>query len=109
MSRKLLVSFFAAAASVLAISVSAAAQYAPVGGIVQLEQADGTKVPVAGALIEVYRTDIKAGFPSAKTDKKGNFGFAGAQVGATFTFAVSAPGAAPAMFPNVKAGQDKLI
>jgi len=109
MSRKLLVSFFAATAFILAVSMSAVGQNAPVTGTVQLEQADGTKVPVAGALIEVYRTDIKAGFPSTKTDKKGNFGFAGVPLGATFTFAISAPGTAPVTFPNIKAGQENLV
>ena len=109
MSRKFLISFFASAAFVLAVSMSAAAQYAPVTGIVQLEQADGSKVPVAGALIEVYRMDIKAGFPSNKTDKKGHFAFAGVPLGATFTFSISAPGASPQIFPNVKAGQENLV
>lgn len=109
MSRKFLFSFFAAAAFVFAVSTSASAQFAPVTGMVQMEQADGTKVPVAGALVEVYRTDQKSGFPSNKTDKKGTFAFAGMPLGATFIFAVSAPGASPTIFPNVRSGQEKLV
>jgi tetratricopeptide (TPR) repeat protein len=109
MSRKFLISFFASAVFLLAVTVSASAQFAPVTGTVQMEKADGTKAPVAGALVEVYRTDIKAGFPSNKTDKKGFFAFAGVPLGATFTFAVSAPGAAPDIFPNIKAGQENLV
>jgi len=109
MSRKFLVSLFAVAAFMLATSMSVFPQFAPVSGSVQLEQADGTKVPVAGALIEVYRMDIKAGFPSNKTDKKGHFAFAGVPLGAILTFAISAPGASPQIFPNVRSGQENLV
>jgi tetratricopeptide (TPR) repeat protein len=77
--------------------------------MVEIENPDGTRVPAAGALIEVYRTDIKASLPSNKTDKKGSFAFAGLPYNGTFTFAVSAPGASPTIFPNVKAGQEKLV
>ena len=80
------------------------AQYAPVAGRVELKKADGSKVPVEGALVEVYRVDIKSTAPSDKTDKKGNFSFAGLQIGATFVLSISAPGAKPGYFPNVKPG-----
>ncbi len=109
MSRKFLVSFFAAAVIVLAFSAAASAQFAPIGGTVEMVKEDGTRVPLPGALIEVYRTDIKQGFPSGKTDKKGIFAFAGVPLGGIFTVAVSAPGAAPGLFPNVRAGQEKLL
>ena len=109
MSRKFIVSMLAAAAFVFAVSLPAFAQFVPVSGTVQIENADGTKVPAAGALIEVYRTDIKQTLSSNKTDKKGNFAFAGLPFNGTFTFAVSAPGAAPTIFPHVKAGQEKLV
>lgn len=88
------------------------AQTAPVGGKVELQKADGTKVPVAGALVEVYRVDIKSTMPSDKTDKKGYFSFAGLPLGATFVLSVSAPGAKPGYLPNVKPGSpnsDKLL
>ena len=55
---------------------AAYAQFGPVGGTVVIKK-DGTTMPVAGALIEVYRTDIKGGFPSTKTDKRGEFRFVG--------------------------------
>jgi tetratricopeptide (TPR) repeat protein len=89
-------------------AVSTHAQNAPVSGVVELNT-NGTKSRVAGAQIEVYRTDIKAGFPSTKTAKNGEFRFAGMPIGATFAFAVSAPGCAPIIYPNVKAGQEKLL
>jgi tetratricopeptide (TPR) repeat protein len=65
-----------------------------VDGIVTLKQADGTVVPVAGAQIDIYRTDIKAEFHT-KTDKKGKYIHAGLPFVGTYTIIVSAPGASP--------------
>ena len=83
-------------------------QYAPTSGKVVLQKADGTKEPVAGALVEVYRTDVKGGSPPAKTNKKGEFSFAGLMLGGEYTFAVSASNASPVLFP-VKPGQDNVV
>ena len=102
--RKLII----ALAVTLTLSGAALAQNAPVSGMVELNT-NGTKTPVAGALIEVYRIDIKAGFPSTKTGKKGEFMFAGVPLGATFAFAVSAPGCAPTVYPNIKAGMERVL
>lgn len=85
------------------------AQTAPVGGRVELKKADGSKVPVQGALVEAYRIDVKASFPVAKTDKKGAFSFAGMPLGAKIVLSISAPGAKPGYYPNVKAGDDRLV
>ncbi|MFN6964525.1 MAG: carboxypeptidase regulatory-like domain-containing protein [Pyrinomonadaceae bacterium] len=96
--------------AVFAAAVSA--QNAPISGKVQLKKADGTITPVAGALVEVYRMDVKATFPSDKTDKKGNFSFAGLPLGGSFVLSVSAPGASPNYLPGVKpgaVGTDKLV
>lgn len=109
MLRKFYFSFLVATAVFMAGHLVIFAQTAPVGGTVEVKKADGTQEPVAGALIEVYRTDIKAGFPSSKTDSKGRFGFAGLALTGAFTFAVSAPNCAPTILPNVRAGQDKLL
>lgn len=109
MFRKSFISFIFIAAISFTTQTAVFAQYAPVSGTVELQKADGTREPVPGALIEVYRVDIKAGFPSAKTGKKGEFSFAGLQFGATYLFSVSAPGCSPTTYPNVKAGQEKLL
>ena len=62
-------------------SLAAFAQTAPVRGKVELKKADGTLVPVADAVVDVYRIDI-AGKPSpSKTNKKGEFSFAGLPLG----------------------------
>jgi len=89
--------------------VVAVAQTAPVSGTVELQKPDNKREPVVGALIEVYRMDIKTGFPSTKTDAKGQFHFAGMMMGAKYGFSVSAPGCGPKTFSDVKAGQEKLL
>ena len=45
--------------SILLIPVAAAAQVAQVTGKVTLKQSDGRMTPVAGALVDLYRTDIR--------------------------------------------------
>lgn len=85
-------------------SVAVFAQNAPVTGKVELKKADGTVVPVEGATVEAFRTDIKSAGPADKTDKKGQFSFAGLQLGATFVLSVSASGASPTYLPNIRPG-----
>ncbi len=109
MFRKSILSLVFAAGFLFAAQHMVYSQTGPVNGTVQLAKADGTKEPVAGALIEVYRTDIKAGFPSAKTNKKGQFNFAGMLYGALFTLSISAPGCSPQIYPAVKAGQEGIV
>jgi tetratricopeptide (TPR) repeat protein len=112
MIRKGYFSVFLSLTLLVLMSAAALAQNAPVAGKVQLKKADGTVTPVAGALVEVYRIDVRASFPSDKTDKKGNFAFAGLPLGGTFVLSVSAPGAKPGYLPSVRPGQpntDKLL
>lgn len=84
------------------------AQTSPVTGNVILKKADGSTAPIEGVVVEAFRTDIKGSGPAAKTDKRGNFSFAGLQMGAVYVLSFSAPGAAPTYYPNVKAGQSDL-
>jgi tetratricopeptide (TPR) repeat protein len=105
MIRKSLFVFFLMAA----LSLVAFAQTAPVRGVVEMTQADGKKVPVVGALIECFRTDIKGKFPGPKTDKKGVFVFAGLPLGGLFTLSVSGQGISPQIYPNVKAGREDIV
>lgn len=105
MFRKVLGSISFAVLTVSFFAVTATAQTAAVSGIVELKTAENKVVPIEGAVVEVYRTDTKSGGPSDKTDKKGQFSFAGILLGGTYVLAVSAPGAAPSYFPNIKPGQ----
>jgi tetratricopeptide (TPR) repeat protein len=108
MLRKNYFTFLLTAFLLLAGSLAAFAQ-APVNGKVVMTKSDGTTVPVADAVVEPFRTDIKGKSSPAKTNKKGEFNFVGLQLGGTFALAVSAPNAAPTYLPNVKAGQTDLV
>jgi tetratricopeptide (TPR) repeat protein len=83
-----------AALLVAASAAAASAQSTQVNGKVTLKQADGTVVPVADAVIDIYRTDIKAEYHT-KTNKKGDYIHAGLPFVGTYTLVVSAPGASP--------------
>ncbi|MGI8882772.1 MAG: hypothetical protein ACR2IA_00825, partial [Pyrinomonadaceae bacterium] len=79
MFRKNYYTFLLATALFLTSGLAVLAQTSPVRGRVELVKADGTKEPVAGAMVEPFRTDAKGKAPSAKTNKKGEFSFAGLQ------------------------------
>ncbi|MDQ6786318.1 MAG: hypothetical protein M3033_05810 [Acidobacteriota bacterium] len=108
MFRKNYFSFLIAAAMFLTGSLFVFAQSAPVRGKVELKKADGTTEPVAGAMVEVFRTDLKGKLPTGKTDKKGSFSFAGFPLGQTFALSISAPNIQPQVFPNVKGGNENI-
>jgi len=109
MFRKKYFTSFLSIAILFAASAVTFAQTAPTSGRVEMKKADGSVVPVTNALIEVFRTDIKGKLPSGKTNKKGEFNFAGFLIGGTYVLSVSAPDAQPEILPNVKAGQERLI
>ncbi len=109
MFRKNYFTFLAVIALFLSAGISAFAQTAPVSGRVELKKADGTTVKVPGAVIDVYRTDINGKAPSNKTDKNGNFTFAGLMLGQTFAFVVSAPGIKSEIYPNVQGGRQDIV
>ena len=70
--------FGALAIAILVVSaaVTSVAQVGELRGTVMMQQADGQKVPLADAQIDVFRTDIKGEYKT-KTNKKGEFVFAG--------------------------------
>jgi tetratricopeptide (TPR) repeat protein len=110
MYRKLFSTLFLATVVFLVGNVAATAQTSPVRGEVKLKKADGTLVPVADAVVDVYRTDIAKGNPpSSKTNKKGEFSFVGFPVGQTFALAVSGAGIGPKIEPGVKAGRENIV
>ncbi|HYY57015.1 MAG TPA: hypothetical protein VE842_06745 [Pyrinomonadaceae bacterium] len=95
----------AATAMLFTTGIMASAQNAPLRGHVVMAQADGTKTPVEGAIIDVFRIDISGKYET-KTDKKGHFVFAGLPISGTFAIAASAPNARPDLLPNIRAGQE---
>jgi len=90
---------------VAAASVTTFAQVGELRGHVMMQQADGQKVPLADAQIDVFRTDMAAKY-NTKTNKKGEFVFAGIPFVGTYTVAASHPTATPNFVPGVKAGRE---
>ena len=98
-----------AAAILLAVaSVPAFAQVGELRGVVVMKQADGQTVPLADVQIDVFRTDMKAKY-NTKTNKKGEFVFAGLPFIGTYTVVASHPTAAPNYVPGVKAGRGVAV
>src|SRR5205807_4111222 len=89
----------------LLFTAIASAQTEQMRGSVKLVGADGQQTPVAGAAVDVYRTDMKADYHT-KSDKKGEWVFAGLPFVGTYTVSVSAPGASPMTKAAVKARRD---
>jgi len=97
--------FIIAAAVLMLGAISASAQTGQLRGHVLLRQADGTTIKASDAVIDVYRTDL-SGVYHTKTDKKGEFVFAGLPFVGRYIIAVSMPNAAPTFQPGVRVGQD---
>ncbi|HEV7892591.1 MAG TPA: tetratricopeptide repeat protein [Pyrinomonadaceae bacterium] len=101
-------SFLLALASAFLLAASATcvnAQVLQITGKVTLKQADGSVVPVSGAQVDIYRTDIKWE-DHVKTNKKGEYMHAGVPFVGVFTLIVSAPGAHPDYVTGVKLSQN---
>src|ERR1044072_3805194 len=105
MISKYFLAAFAVTVLVAAAAVTTSAQVAELRGHVFMQQADGQKVPLADAVIDVFRTDLNAKY-NTKTNKKGEFVFAGLPFTGTYTVAASHPTAAPNFVPGVKVGRE---
>lgn len=107
MFRRYLLFVLATSLLVLSVSMLASAQTGQLRGHVTMKQADGTVQPVADAVIDVYRVDIATKAPfSTKTNKKGQFAYAGLTYTGDYVIVASAPGAQAYWQPGVKAGRD---
>jgi len=94
-----------AVAVLMFASAIASAQTGQLRGSVKMVGADGNASPVTNAVIDVWRTDI-AGDYHTKTDKKGEWIFAGLPYTGVYVVSASAPGASPASKAGVKAGRE---
>jgi tetratricopeptide (TPR) repeat protein len=95
----------AVAILVASASLTTFGQVGELRGHVFMKQADGQSVPLADAVIDVFRTDMSAKYQT-KTNKKGEWVFAGLPFVGTYTVAASHPTAAPNFQPGVKAGRE---
>src|SRR5262252_6039990 len=102
MRRPYLFNSIVAVTILLCATVIASAQTGQLRGSVQLVGADGKATPVTNAIIDVWRTDI-GGEYHTKSDKKGEWVFAGLPYTGTYVVSVSAPGVAPTARKDVKA------
>jgi len=109
MFRKNYLTIFLTIALFLIGGLAVSAQNAPIRGKVELKKADGKTEPLADALVEVYRVDIKSTFPSAKTDKKGFFNFVALPLGANYVLVISAPNTTPVIQGGIKAGMENVL
>ena len=96
---------FACAILIFSSAVLVSAQTGQLRGRVVVKQADGTSQPAVGAAVVVYRTDI-AGKYEIKTNKSGEFAFAGVPLVATYVITASYAGAQPVWVGGVKAGRE---
>src|SRR5437870_9129388 len=105
MRRSYLLTSILIAALFVCSATTILAQTGQLRGHVLFKQADGTTVKAANAQIDVYRTDLPGSYPT-KTNKKGEFVFAGLPFVSTYIIAVSIPNAAPTYQGGIKAGKD---
>jgi tetratricopeptide (TPR) repeat protein len=103
MLRKSLFTLIAAVA-LLSTAFTASAQTGELRGKVVMNQPDGTKAPASDVVIDVFRTDISGKY-NTKTNKKGEFVFAGLPYVGDYVIGASHPSARPTYLPGVKAGR----
>ena len=93
------ISLFHAGAALLVAtfgSTPGQAQVTQALGTVTMNGDDGAQLPVPGADVDIYRTDIKGEYHT-KTDRKGGYLYPGLPVVGTYTLVFSARGARPAV------------
>ena len=94
------------AAALLSLSaVAAMAQNGQLRGHVKFKQADGTVVPAVGAIVDVVRLDVTGKY-EGKTDKRGEFVWAGLPYIGDYIIGVSMANAQPSYQGGVKVGRD---
>jgi tetratricopeptide (TPR) repeat protein len=108
MFRRYFLPLLASIAFVFSTCLLVSAQSGQLRGIVTLKQADGTVVPAADAIVDVFRTDLPGDF-QLKTNKKGEFVHAGLALQGTYTVSVSMPGAQPYYLPGVRPGREEDV
>jgi tetratricopeptide (TPR) repeat protein len=108
MFRRYFFPVLASLAFVFSTSLLASAQNGQLRGHVTLKQADGTIVPAADAVVDVFRSDLPGDF-NLKANKKGEFVHAGLPLQGTYIISVSMPGAQPYYLPGVRTGRDEDV
>lgn len=105
MRRSYFLNSIAVVAVLLFGSLAASAQTGALRGAVKLMGADGKAAPVTNGVVDVWRTDI-GGEYHTKTDKNGEWVFAGLPFTGFYVVSISAPGASPMAKKDVRAGRE---
>jgi len=98
----------AAVAALLSTSALAQAGLTQIEGTVKIKAEDGKLTPVAGALVDIYRTDIK-GHWDVKTDKTGHYIRLGMSFVGDYVIIASGPGMQPTYVNGVKLSQTSTV
>src|SRR5215831_11472426 len=91
----------AAVAALLSTSALAQAGLTQIEGSVKIKAEDGKLTPVAGALVDIYRTDIK-GHWDVKTDKSGHYVRLGMSYVGDYVIIASGPGMQPTYVNGIR-------
>jgi len=94
------------ALTIAGVSAVSAQNSGPVRGKVFMMK-DGVKTPVEGVVVDAYRVDGSGKLPT-KTNKKGEFQYAGFLLGQEYLLAVSGTGIGPQVYPKVKAYMENI-
>src|SRR6266852_3151160 len=105
MLHKHILGMLAAAILIASATLTSLGQTGELRGHVIIKQADGQSVPASDAVIDVFRIDVSGKY-NTKTNKKGEFVFAGLPYVGDYIIAGSHPSARPTFVPNVKVGRD---
>src|SRR6266566_768210 len=105
MLHKHILGMLAAAILIASAALTSLGQTGELRGHVIIKQADGQSVPASDAVIDVFRIDVSGKY-NTKTNKKGEFVFAGLPYVGDYIIAGSHPSARPNFVPNVKVGRD---
>lgn len=103
MLRKFILATLASVA-IITSALMVSAQTGELRGHVVFTQADGTSVPASEVAIDVFRTDLQGKY-NTKTNKKGEFVFAGLPYVGTYIIAASRADAQPAWLSDIKVGR----
>jgi tetratricopeptide (TPR) repeat protein len=92
----------------LILSTAVFAQTSAIEGTVKVRAADGTTTPVAGAIVDIYRRDVK-GHWEVKTDKAGHYVRLGMPLTGTYLVVASGPGMQPTWVNGARLGQSPIV
>jgi tetratricopeptide (TPR) repeat protein len=95
-------------AIVVLLAAAALAQTGPIEGTLKVKEANGTLKPVQGALIDIYRLDIK-GHWDVKTDKSGHYVRLGMPLVGNYVVLASGPGITPTWVNGVRLTQAPVV